>query len=147
MQYTNAPESDKTIVLTPAVFLPWMAKKLRESGVTFMRKSVDSLAELKGHGHDVLVNATGCGSKFLRDVADGALQEVRGQTILVKTGFDKIVMRHGKDYTYVIPRLDGTAILGGIKQVNNTLVSCFTAPAEGTLANLRKLAIQTSTLI
>lgn len=97
-----------------------MAKRLESSGVIFLRQSVNSLADLKGLGHDVLINATGCGSKFLRDVADPNIQEVRGQTILVKTNYDKIMMRHGKDYTYVIPRLDGTAILGGIKQVDNT---------------------------
>ncbi|RSL78122.1 hypothetical protein CEP51_008473 [Fusarium floridanum] len=112
--------SYKTVVLTPSTFLPWLAKRLKNSGVTFLRKTANALADLKGHGHDVLVNATGCGSKFLRDVADPNIQEVRGQTILVKTNYDKIMMRHGKDYTYVIPRLDGTAILGGIKQVNNT---------------------------
>jgi D-amino-acid oxidase len=111
--------ADKTIVLTPTTFLPWLAKRLKETGVAFLRKTVDSLADLKGLSHDVLVNATGCGAKFLHDVADSNVQQVRGQTILVKTGFDKVVMRHGKDYTYVIPRLDGTAILGGIKQVNN----------------------------
>ncbi|TPX15280.1 uncharacterized protein E0L32_004557 [Thyridium curvatum] len=112
--------SYKTVVITPPVFLSWLAQRLKDSGVTFVRKSVDSLAELKGFGHDVLVNATGCGSKFLHDVSDHNVQQVRGQTILVKTDFNKIVMRHGPDYTYVIPRLDGTAILGGIKQVNKT---------------------------
>ncbi|KAM0545428.1 hypothetical protein ACHAPJ_011333 [Fusarium lateritium] len=68
----------------------------------------------------VFLGLDGCGSKFLRDVADPNVQQVRGQTILVKTDYNKIMMRHGKDYTYVIPRLDGTAILGGIKQVDNT---------------------------
>lgn len=85
-----------------------------------MRKNLKSLADLKGSGHDVLVNATACGSRFLADVADPKVQEVRGQTMLVKTSYNKIFMRHGKDYTYVIPRLDGTAIIGGIKQVGNT---------------------------
>jgi glycine/D-amino acid oxidase-like deaminating enzyme len=51
------------------------------------------------------------------------VQQIRGQTVLVKTPHDKIFMRHGNDYTYVIPRLDGTAILGGIKQVDQTWVS------------------------
>lgn len=85
-----------------------------------MRKTIKSLSDLQHLNHDVLVNSTGCGARVLHDVADENVQEVRGQTILVKTDFDKILMRHGKDYTYVIPRLDGTAILGGIKQLNNT---------------------------
>lgn len=110
---------DKTVVINPNVFLPWLSKRLENQGVVFRRQDIQSLSDLKYLNHDVLVNATGCGSRFLRDVSDDNVQEVRGQTILVKTSFDKVVMRHGKAYTYVIPRLDGTAILGGIKQVNN----------------------------
>ncbi|KAF5008356.1 hypothetical protein FDECE_5399 [Fusarium decemcellulare] len=108
-----------TVVITPSIFLPWLADRLKKAGVVFHRQTIQSLANLKSYGHDVLVNATGCGSKFLLDVGDRDVQQVRGQTLLVKTDFDRIVMRHGQDYTYVIPRLDGTAILGGIKQVNN----------------------------
>lgn len=118
--FADRVPADKTVVLTPPVFLPWLAKRLETSGVIFQRKDVKTLRELKGYGHDVLVNATGCGAKFLHDVADRGVQQVRGQTTLVKTDFDRIVMRHGKDYTYVIPRLDGTAILGGIKQTGTT---------------------------
>lgn len=29
-------------------------------------------------------------------------------------------MRHGKDYTYAISRLDGTCVLGSIKQCDET---------------------------
>jgi glycine/D-amino acid oxidase-like deaminating enzyme len=115
--------ADKSVVITPAIFLPWLRKKLEEAGVKFVRKDLKSLSDLKGFGHEVLVNATGFGSKFLTDVADQNVQQIRGQTVLVKTPHDKIFMRHGKDYTYVIPRLDGTAILGGIKQVDQTWVS------------------------
>ncbi|KAF9873485.1 putative fad dependent protein [Colletotrichum karsti] len=112
--------SYKTVVLTPTTFLPWLAQQLKDRGVVFMRQNIESLSDLKHLNHDVLVNSTGCGARFLHDVRDESVQEVRGQTILIKTDFDKILMRHGKAYTYVIPRLDGTAILGGIKQVNNT---------------------------
>ncbi len=111
---------DKSVVITPAVFLPWLRKRLEVAGVKFVRKDLKSLSDLKGFGHEVLVNATGFGARFLADVADQGVKQIRGQTVLVKTGHDKIFMRHGKDYTYVIPRLDGTAILGGIKQVGET---------------------------
>lgn len=82
--------------------------------------NLKGLSDLSGFGHDVLVNATGWGAKFLADVADQDVQQIRGQTLLIKTDYDKIFMRHGKDYTYVIPRLDGTAIVGGIKQIGET---------------------------
>ena len=114
------PCTDKTVVINPTVFLPWLRKRLESSGVIFVRKELKSLSEARSDGHDVLINATGFGAKFLDDVADQDVQLIRGQTHLVKTDVKKIFMRHGKDYTYVIPRLDGTAILGGIKQVGQT---------------------------
>ncbi|KAL1623329.1 hypothetical protein SLS56_008329 [Neofusicoccum ribis] len=93
---------------------------LEAAGVVFKRVSVRSLADLKGMGHDILINATGWGSRFLRDVSDQDVEQVRGQTVLVKSDYDKIWIRRGQDYTYVLPRGDGTAILGGIKQFGDT---------------------------
>ncbi|GME62498.1 aromatic amino acid aminotransferase [Neofusicoccum parvum] len=107
-------------ILTPPVFLPWLRGQLEASGVVFKRVSVRSLADLKGMGHDILINATGWGSRFLRDVSDQDVEQVRGQTVLVKSDYDKIWIRRGQDYTYVLPRGDGTAILGGIKQFGDT---------------------------
>lgn len=112
--------SYKTVVLTPKIFLPWLRQRLEDSGVTFKRKHLSSLSEAKSQGQDILVNATGYGPKFLEDIRDQDVQLVRGQTLHVKSNYNKIYMRHGKDYTYVIPRLDGTCILGGIKQYGQT---------------------------
>lgn len=106
----------KSVVLTPQVFLPWLKRRLEASGVVFKRLTVSSLKDLKGMGHDVLINASGVGAKHLRDSADTNMRPVRGQTILVKSDLDKIFIRRGKDYTYALPRGDGTVILGGIKQ-------------------------------
>ncbi|KAJ5579710.1 uncharacterized protein N7459_005695 [Penicillium hispanicum] len=111
--------SYKSVVITPHVFLPWLRKRLERSGVKFVRRNLTSLADVKGSGYDVLVNATALGARYLTDVADEHMVQVRGQTVLAKTNYNKIFMRHGKDYTYVIPRLDGTAVLGGIKQYGN----------------------------
>lgn len=113
--------SYKSIILIPSVFLLWLRKRLEASGVKFKRMSVSSLADLRGMGHDVLVNATGIGPRYLKDVADKRVQEVRGQTVLVKSEFHKIWIRRGKDYTYVLGRPDGTAIMGGIKQFDSTV--------------------------
>lgn len=112
--------SYRTVVLTPKVFLPWLRSRLEASGVVFKRANIDSLAEARSFGHDILVNATGFGPKFLSDVKDQYVQQVRGQIVHVKSTFDKIFMRHGKDYTYAISRLDGTCVLGGIKQYDQT---------------------------
>jgi D-amino-acid oxidase len=112
--------SYKTVVLTPEVFLPWLRRRLEASGVVFKRLSLDSLAEVKSQGQDIVINASGWGSKFLGDIQDQNVQLVRGQTVHVRSNYDKIYMRHGKDYTYAISRLDGTCILGGIKQYDQT---------------------------
>ncbi|KAK7214128.1 hypothetical protein V2G26_021306 [Clonostachys chloroleuca] len=113
--------SYKSIIITPAVYLVWLRKRLEASGIKFRRMSVSSLADLRGMGHDILVNATGVGARHLNDVADQQMQEVRGQTVLVESNFNKIWIRRGKDYTYALGRPDGTAILGGLKQYNNTV--------------------------
>lgn len=117
--------SYQSIIITPSVYLVWLRRQLEASGVKFIRAHVKSLSELRGMGHDVLVNATGTGAAHLRDVADPLMEEVRGQTILVKSPFDKIWARRGKDYTYAFGRPDGTTILGGIKQYGNTDTSVY----------------------
>ncbi|KAJ5715291.1 uncharacterized protein N7483_012472 [Penicillium malachiteum] len=113
----------QTIVLNPGVFLPWMRARLEKTGVKFLRMTVQSLSNLCGLGHDYLINAAGIGPRYLRNVMDQKVQEVRGQTILVKSDFDKIWIRRGKDYTYALGRQDGTTVLGGIKQFDNKVTS------------------------
>lgn len=112
-------EPDRTVVLTPKIFLPWLRNHLEKSGVVFKRGVLENLSDIRSQGQDIIVNATGAGSKYLADIRDQEVQQVRGQTIHVKHPLDKIYMRHGKDYTYAIPRLDGTVIMGGIKQIGN----------------------------
>ncbi|KAI0188259.1 nucleotide-binding domain-containing protein [Astrocystis sublimbata] len=103
-------------IVTPPVFLPWMRNRLEANGVKFKRVNVRALSDLKEMGHDILINATGVGARYLEDVKDMQMTEVRGQTVLVKTNYPKIWTRRGKDYTYHLPRGDGTAIIGGIKE-------------------------------
>ena len=114
-------------MINPLVFLPWLRKRLEDSGVTFQRMTVKSLSELKELGHDLLVNATGVGSYTLEDVQDKDVQMIRGQTIVVRHDYNKCFQRDdGNKYTYAIPRLDGTVILGGVRQYGRTLVNIHT---------------------
>ncbi|KAF5482882.1 D-amino-acid oxidase [Colletotrichum fructicola] len=105
----------KSVIITPSTYLAWVRNRLEATGVKFQRLNVNSLSDLRGMGHDLLINCTGVGARYLTDVADLDMQEVRGQTILVKSDFKKIWIRRGKDYTYALGRPDGTAILGGLK--------------------------------
>lgn len=112
----------KTVVITPMVFLPWLRSKLEAMGVKFQRMTVRSLGDLNGIGHDILINAAGIGPLRLEDVKDFNVQEVRGQTVVVKSKFDKLFVRNGDNYTYAFARGDGTTVLGGIKQFGSTKV-------------------------
>ncbi|KAF4462797.1 D-amino-acid oxidase [Fusarium albosuccineum] len=115
-----------TVVLNPHIFLPWLKRNLESSGVKFKRMNLESLSDAGHLGHDVLVNATGAGPAYLSDIKDTNMELLRGQTIVIKSDYKKCLMRDdGKDYTYVIPRLDGTAIIGGIRDpdILNTQVS------------------------
>lgn len=104
-----------SVIVTPKIFLPWMRNRLEGAGVKFLRANVTSLGDLKDMGHQILINATGNGAKHLSDVKDEKVVPVRGQTVLVKSPSNTAWVRRGKDYTYHLPRGDGTAILGGIK--------------------------------
>ncbi|KAF4310827.1 putative FAD dependent oxidoreductase-like protein [Botryosphaeria dothidea] len=67
---------DQSWVLTPTVFLPWLRGQLEAAGVAFKRVEVRSLEDLKGMGHDVLINATGWGARYLGDVADRDVEQI-----------------------------------------------------------------------
>lgn len=109
-----------SIIVTPVRFLPWIRQRLEANGVKFLRADIKSLSELQGMGHDVLINATGAGPKYLTDLKDDKVQEVRGQTVLVRSDYDKCWVRRGDDYTYCLSRRDGTCVLGGIKLYDDT---------------------------
>ncbi|WVQ83330.1 hypothetical protein IAT38_005469 [Cryptococcus sp. DSM 104549] len=109
-----------SIVVNPAVYLPWLRSQCESAGVTFIRQDVTSLRHASQLAPcDVIVNASGNGAKFLVDVNDETCQMVRGQVILVKSTAKEVHIRHGENYTYVLPRGDGTAILGGIKEFHD----------------------------
>jgi hypothetical protein len=108
--------TDMTIVLNPHIFLPCLKLSLESTGVKFKRMNLASLHEAHHLGRDVLINASGLGPKELLDVKDPNMLFLKGQTIVIKSDYNKSFMRDGgKDYTYVIPRLDGTVILGAIR--------------------------------
>ncbi|KAG7405346.1 hypothetical protein LZL87_009039 [Fusarium oxysporum] len=114
-----------TIVLNPNIFLPWMRSTLEISGVRFKMLDLHALSDARHLGHDVLINATGLGPRHLVDVQDPDMLFLKGQIILIKSDYKKSLMRDdGKDYTYVIPGLDGTVIIGGIRDpdISNTEV-------------------------
>lgn len=113
-------------MVDPNVFLPWIFTTLQHKGVSFIRRHVSSLEELKQITRaDILVNASGLGARVL--AADEKVHPVRGQTMFIScrdedsTHHKQAVIYHGSHYTYAIPRKpSGGIILGGVSQASNT---------------------------
>ncbi|KAJ3765544.1 hypothetical protein FB446DRAFT_760158 [Lentinula raphanica] len=112
----------ETIVANPLIYLQWLRDRLSTPGVTFVRKELKHISEVKDivPEVDVVVNASGVGAKYLGGVEDELVEELRGQTMLVRSKETTVICRSGDVYAYSIPRLDGTAIIGGISQPGNT---------------------------
>ncbi|KAI1332364.1 nucleotide-binding domain-containing protein [Xylariaceae sp. FL0255] len=122
-----------SFALTPSVFLPWLRKRLEDSGVKFQRiDSVKSLAELEHFGHNVLINASGLASSTLDDIKDKQVITDRTYVTVVKSKYEEaFVRRCATEYTYIFGRHDGTAVLGGISEpVENEVQSSATIRAD-----------------
>lgn len=117
-----------TVTVNPRIILPWLHKTLLAKNVKFIRAEVSSYEEARkliGVPTDALVNATGLGAKKI--AGDGKVLGIRGQTVVVtrkegdQRGEERVLIRDGSEYTYVIPRV-GTekdtveVVLGGVKQ-------------------------------
>ncbi|EAQ85425.1 predicted protein [Chaetomium globosum CBS 148.51] len=107
-----------SVVLTPAVFLGWLRKRLVERGVKFERiGEIKALGELAHLGHDVLVNASGGASRGLEDVRDAMVVTDRTYVTVVKSDFQEAFVHRGSGvYTYIFGRGDGTAVVGGVSE-------------------------------
>jgi hypothetical protein len=70
-----------SLVLTPPTYIEWLASRLRARGVTFVRGTADSLAQVQagtfGPAPDVIVNATGVGARTLGGVEDPDVEAIR----------------------------------------------------------------------
>ncbi|KAK7447411.1 hypothetical protein VKT23_014120 [Stygiomarasmius scandens] len=117
----------KTLTMNPQVYLRWLKDQVDAAGnVKFVRRELNHISEVLQDEHNanrenlVVVNATGCGAKYLGGVEDEAVQEARGQTLLVRSPLQTVYVRTGEEYSYAIPRGDGTVVLGGISQAGNT---------------------------
>ncbi|KAH0423030.1 FAD dependent oxidoreductase superfamily protein [Colletotrichum camelliae] len=108
----------KTAVLTPQKFLLWLYERLRKRGIEFLRTRVSALADLKGLGHDVLINATGIGAETLVDVQEKNLVMNRLQCVVAKAPdtYNQLFIRrgHGGYYSTAFSRGDGTVYCGGV---------------------------------
>lgn len=138
-----------TVSVNPAEYLPWLQSELTSCGVTFERRNVRSLDELRNLvGPDgILVNASSLGSRSIIGVEDTKLYPIRGQTILVHApGLQEclLVDSETEEATYIIPRpgkgQPDTAILGGTFQPRNWDTSLNMQIARGIFDRCAALA-------
>lgn len=105
-------------MINPSVYLPWLLKQFLNMGGKCQKKTIYSISEVVDDV-DIVVNCTGVRSKEL--FADKDLLATRGHNLLVKAPHIRqtMSMETKSSYTYVIPRSDGTVILGTTKEDSN----------------------------
>lgn len=118
-----------TISTKPARYLRWLKDELDLRGVTFVAKHVGSIEAVAAIGGDesIVINCSGIGSKSLQGVEDENVFPIRGQTTIVyapdvKECIADLTPGYGKgpsECSYIIPRPDGSVILGGTFQYDS----------------------------
>ncbi|KAH7886047.1 hypothetical protein F5I97DRAFT_1808553 [Phlebopus sp. FC_14] len=143
-----------TISVNPQEYLPWMKSELLSHGVSFERRHVRSLEELRSivGSNGVLVNASSLGARSIAGVEDSKLIPIRGQTMLVQSPQLQEFLAtkaddestQGGDATYIIPRpgttYPDTVLLGGTFQVGNWDVSLDMNSAQAIFERCAELA-------
>lgn len=109
-----------TVLINSPVYLQWLMKEFKKLGGKIIQHALTHIDEITGFAQDqkkiAVINCTGLGAKFLGGVNDDALFPTRGQTVIVDAPYIKRTLTHlhaDGSITYVIPRSDGTLILGG----------------------------------
>ncbi|KAJ1655807.1 hypothetical protein IWQ61_004507 [Dispira simplex] len=111
----------ETVCLNAPRYLKWLEEQVKAHGGSFLRvqRPISHISDLwhQFPKATVLVNCTGLQARDLGGVRDAKMHPVRGQTLLVQAPSVNrtITWLHGStsQLAYIIPRGDGTVILGG----------------------------------
>ena len=104
-----------TLLVECRNFLPYLMKKLRERGVTFLKRHITDFYELAVEDFDLIFNCAALGNRLLMN--DKEMYVARGQVLRVRAPWIKQFVIYG-DYTYIFPGQD-LCVLGGTHQDEN----------------------------
>ncbi|KAJ3036291.1 hypothetical protein HDV00_002948 [Rhizophlyctis rosea] len=114
----------QTICINVPVYLKWLLSSFREGGGAIDVREIGNIEELFDGKTDFVVNCTGYGARSLKGVEDGRVYPTRGQTVIVRAPKVNLTITTlggtADDFSYVIPRGDGTVVLGGTYEANNS---------------------------
>ncbi|XP_075226059.1 D-aspartate oxidase-like [Lycorma delicatula] len=105
----------KTLITKGRNFMPSCLKRLKESGVKVIKKTVQNINELENK-FDVVINCSGIGAAELFN--DTSLVPLRGQIVKARSPeVDKFIL--AGEETYIIPYGHGVSTLGGTHQLGH----------------------------
>ncbi|KAI9248044.1 hypothetical protein BDA99DRAFT_525614 [Phascolomyces articulosus] len=109
-----------TVVFNAPHYIHWLLHQFKSRGGIVVRRELihirDSFDLNDGWGQvDAVVNCTGLRARYLDGVNDTNVYPTRGQTVIVYAPHVKETVTHlgSEGITYLIPRSDGTVVLGG----------------------------------
>ncbi|KAI8373705.1 hypothetical protein BD560DRAFT_327905 [Blakeslea trispora] len=111
-----------TVLINSLVYLPWLFKQYLLLGGRHCRQRINCISEAMSDDVDIVVNCTGVGVRNLGGVNDKSVVPVRGQNVLIKAPHIRkaVYLNTSKGCTYIIPRSDGTVVLGTTRDEGNT---------------------------
>ncbi|KAI8972098.1 FAD dependent oxidoreductase [Pilobolus umbonatus] len=106
-----------TVVVNTPFYLRWLLSEFKKLGGTLQQHTVSHITDLFHLIQPLrsVINCTGLGSRFIGGIEDKKMYPTRGQTVMIHAPFVNKTLTHIGDHgiSYVIPRTDGSVILGG----------------------------------
>ena len=109
----------QTIAINPEKYLNWLEEQYVSKGGKIVMATISHINECFSENVDIVINCSGLGSKTLGGVCDSNVFATSGQVILVEAPHINRSVSRFSDATYVIPRGNGTVVLGGTFQEDN----------------------------
>ncbi|PHZ10568.1 nucleotide-binding domain-containing protein [Rhizopus microsporus ATCC 52813] len=136
-----------TVLVNSPIYLKWLENNFKGLGGVIEKRAINDLREVLHQDVDVVINCTGLGSKYIAGIQDKALYPTRGQTIVARAPHIKRTLTYigSHGITYIIPRSDGTVVLGGTANKNDFNPFSDTDTNQDILERTKRLCPELST--